>query len=73
VTVSAATHMQPPSAATKSESCLNSVKKDGNFLRDESSHEASTDDGSFKEENGKGEGEKKRVSIIYSMFYRNIF
>ena len=56
-----------------SESCLNSVKKDGNFLRNESFHEASTDDGSFEEENGKGEGEKKRVSIIYFMFYRNIF
>ena len=56
-----------------SESCLNSVKKDGNFLRDESSHEESADDGSFKEENGKGEGEKKRVSIIFFMSYRNTF
>ena len=28
--------------------------------------------GSFKEENGKREGEKKRVSIIYFMFYINI-
>ena len=48
-----------------SERRLNSIKKDGNFLRDKSSHEASADDGSFKEENGKGEGEKKRVSTIF--------
>ena len=48
-----------------SESCLNSIKKDGNFLRDESSHKASPGDGASKEECGKEEGEKKRVSIIY--------
>ena len=48
-----------------SEKRLNSIKKDGNFLRDESSHKASPGDGASKEECGKEEGEKKRVSIIY--------
>ena len=52
-----------------SEICLNSIKKDGNFLRDKSSHEASADDGSFKEANGKDEGEKKRVSLIFYVLY----
>jgi len=51
--------------------CLNSVEKDGNFLHDETSHEVITDDVTSKEENGKGEGEKKKVIIIF--FYRNIF
>ena len=63
----------PRDSNLDSESCLNSIKGDGNFLRDESSHEESSDDGSSKDKNGKGEGEKKRVSLIFFMFYRNIF
>ena len=55
----------PRDSNLDSESCLNSIKKDGNFLRDESSHKASPGDGASKEECGKEEGEKKRVSIIY--------
>ena len=45
-------------------SCLNSVKKDGNFLRDVSSHEESADDGSFKGENGKGKGEGEKMRTM---------
>ena len=63
----------PRDSNLDSESCLNSIKGDGNFLRDESSHEESSDDGSSKEKYGKGEGEKKRVSLIDFMFYKNIF
>ena len=61
----------PRDSNLDSESCLNSVEKDGNFLHDESSHEVIADDGTSKEENGKGEGEKKKVSIIF--FHKNIF
>ena len=61
----------PHDSNLNSESCLDSVEKDGNFLHDESSHEVIAVDSTSKEENGKGEGEKKKVSIIF--FYKNIF
>ena len=66
VTVTAATHTQAArkQIATKAAKEQKENPSKGNCLRDESSHKTSADDGSFKEENGKGEGEKKRVSII---------
>ena len=71
VTVTAATHTQAACKQTATKSAKESVKEQkenpskGNCLRDESSHKTSADDDSFKEENGKGNEEKMKVSLIY--------
>jgi len=65
--VTAATHTQAArkQTATKSAKEQKENPSKGNCLRDESSHKASADDDSFKEENGKGNEEKMKVSLIF--------
>ena len=78
--MTAATHTTHTTQAARKQAAATKAAKEqkenpskGKVLCDESAHKVSADDDSFKEANEKGEGEKKKVSIILFFYFRNIF